>query len=289
MANRTWQSRGSNNATATGNWGGSAPASSDVVIFDGTSSVHCADGDLSAATGGTLNVMDSYHGAIGSNSLSTPYFKLGAVKTEIGCPDGPVPGPGIGRCNIDHGTQAAVVTVHNSARTGLDPGQQPVRILTDHADALLRNLGGFVQIAAIAGEAAELERIETGELGVAEADAFTMVGSGTDVDEIIVRGGTCIVRSAADSITVLGGHLIVDGAGTVAAITQYGGHVEKRGTGTVTAMTARGGKLDVMDGTITTLTIDGAVKYYKSDTATVTNYVVSEFAVSTTQIGNSSA
>lgn len=289
MANRTWQSRGSNTATATGNWGGSAPSSSDVVIFDGTSSVPCADGDLSAATGVTLRVMDSYFGAIGSNSLSTPYLQIGATSTEIGCPSGPTPGPGIGRCNINHGTQAATVTIHQTARTGIDPGQQPVRILTDHADAVVRNLRGFAQIAAIAGEAAELERVETGEIGVPDGDAFTLVGSGTDVDEVVVRGGTCLVRSAADSITVLGGHLIVDGSATVAAITQYGGTVTKRGSGTVTAMTSRGGKVDVMDGTISTLTLDGKVQYYKSDTATVGSLVVSEFAVSSTQIGNTAA
>lgn len=292
---------GPNHWSNAANWStGAAPVNGDDVII--ASGPNIAYGLAQSGVGlDSLTVLKSYTGRIGLNPVAFATSSDGATTTsgkaeyrdiylaihadtvDLGVATFGTPA-GSGRININTGSTAAVVTVHDTASAVVN-GQAAVNVLcaSSSSDVIVRRAsssGGVGVAALVPGETATIRALDVS----ADGTPRVACGSGTTLINAFVRGGDVSLTPAATvtKVEVSGGTCAIDGTATVTTLDVLGG-VARPFNSTVTTLNARGGQVLALGGgarTWTTLNVfRGADVRFDSEVVTVTNAIVGNVSV----------
>ncbi len=252
MAVTIWTGATSGDWGVTSNWStSSVPTTGDDVVFNSGNVSVDAGLTPSLVTYASLTITNDYTGLIGTE---TAFLTINSTLLSIGGGDG----AGSQRLNINLGTVVSTVDIISSNGTGSDTNRPPIRIICNNVGTDFFINGSSSNVGLFD------EPDDTGAIGDLNMLAGSCItGSGiTSYTAVNVSGSSTTLTieqpTAAQTITVDGGTVVVNGTNAVAAIVQRGGTVISNTTGTITAYTLRGGTLDMQQSeqarTITTLT-----------------------------------
>ena len=253
MATVIWDgSAGDGSFTTAANWStGSNPIAADDVVFN-SGAVNVSTGlTPSLVTYASFTVTDDYTGLIG---LEGEFLVINSTLVNIGGGSG----AGSQRLNINLGTVVSTVSITSSNGTGTDTNRAPIRIICNNVGTDFFISGSSSKLGLF-DEPSDTGAI--GDLNVLGGNVF--VGENiTTYTAVNVSGSSTVVKisqpTAAQTITVDGGTVTVNGTNAIAAVVQRGGTYISNSTGIITAYTLRGGTLDMQQNeqarTITTLT-----------------------------------
>lgn len=264
------------------NWDGDAVpggAGSQDVYVEGATITYGLDQSGISNTLDSLNITRSVIGSNGATGSAPNYLQIKAAVLEVGYHYGPGTASQLAPVNIDLGSTASTVTIHNTG-TNSTATMAACRIKANSASTNVRVLKGRVGIASEAGETATVSSVTVSYVSQQTSDADVFIGSGVTLTTLTMTGGEVDLRCAATTVDVYGGDLTTYGSGTIATITLYGGDCEANSTGTITSANIADGTLDMTKSpasrTIITLKVDprGKVKYDPS-VITLTNKIQS--------------
>jgi hypothetical protein len=268
MASRTWVSTSDGNFGTAANWAPSgAPASGDVLTFDGTGTANVTAGlDQSALTGVTVRFEHASAVEVGAYAAGVPsYLKFGTGLTVVvGGQTGFGSGSGSPRLMI-HGTGAATVNIVRAASAGRSDDANVPPVQLKGADLTIAASGGSFGVGVRAGETGNVVTSLHANLG-SDGDApYCYLGPGTAVTSQTINAGRVYSRSD----------------GTAAATVVDGGEYDYEGTGAHTALTVNNDSTCYYSGTgtITAGIVAGELNFSRDGrTKTVTNLTVSDGA-----------
>jgi len=257
-------------ATAA-NWSPSGvPASTDNVYLENSSQSVLVGLDQSAVALGSLNIAQSFTGAIGT---AAAYLQISATLVNIGYHFGPGEAAGSSLLKLDLGTTAATIIVFNGGISA-DTTRPAIRLKYVNAATTLEVRKGEVGVAIETGEVSTGSVINVGYVNNIEGDANVYIGSGVTLATLTKKGGFAMLRSAATAVVNYAGELITEGSGAIATLTAKGGNVISNSTGTITnCLSNEKGTIDFTKSaqprTVTNCTIDdeGSIK---ADPAVIT-------------------
>lgn len=278
------------------NWSeGSVPGASDDVHLKDSAINICWALDQNSVTVGSITIHDTYTGRLGLNSTvfatsadgtSTSatqkaeyrdcYLKINPTTLFIGVSQGVGSAAGSGRILIDTHTNAANITVYDTANVAAEAGKAAVRLRTNSASAKLhvKDAPGGVFL----GTREDTEDAATiGDVTVSPA-ATSRVILGVDSTCTTWRqsGGRNRIQASVTTATATGGELVAEGAVAVTTMNVDGAEMLWNSTSTVTTLNLDGGLADFTGNaaakTITAVNHEGGT--FKADAGyiTVTNY-----------------
>jgi hypothetical protein len=227
-------------STAT-NWsGGTVPVNSDDVYLENGSRDITLGLAQSAVALASLNIAQSWTGAVGSASA---YLAIGATKARIGYHDNGTSQPaGSGRIKVDFGSSNVAVVIENTATTPTDTDLAPVRLLLNHSSATVEVRNGTVGIAATY----ETETSTVGEVSVTGSAASLKMSDGVTITTLNTKAGNVVANGALPALEQTGGTLTVNGSGAVGSAVVDGGTFIHRTTGATTTLAiGRAGTADL--------------------------------------------
>lgn len=257
---------------------GTAPVDTeDVAIFDSNVNI-AGSNEAGTFTNGmaTFDIFHSYTGKIGSIGAGPPsssftYLTIEAILSTIGKFTGMLP-PLVGgspRLMLNYSTVATQITVERTSRTSSEGayGMPPVRILAVNASNILNVWGGSVGVACHTPfEASTFATINIGNksndiIGTPPADV--VVGAGVTLTTLNVNAGTGRVGCAFTTGNVMGGKLLLTGAGSITTLNVRGASeviIAKSGGTIGTLTTDEGTKVDTSKSTSLTITNSALAK-----------------------------
>lgn len=245
--------------TAT-NWsGGAVPVNSDDVYFTNNTVDVLYGLDQSAVTLDSLNVAQSYTGAIGTEDA---YLQIGVTDVSIGEHYGSGSPAGSGRIKLDLQAACTSFEVYNSATTATDTYLAPIQVISG-ANAITTAYVKKGRVGFCVGSPSETAVITTLVMGYDTSitnDAIVELGPGVTVTTISKTGGTLSSLVAPTNLFHDGGEAELNATGNMTGINVKGGTVTVSNVGTVTLYTISSGTcyLD-RHGVIATATLSGGV------------------------------
>jgi hypothetical protein len=302
----TTAASGPNDWSVAANWsGGAVPVNDDDVIISSGPNI-CWGLAQSSVSLDSLTVLKSYTGRIGldpdalaTNSAGTAttagkreyraaYLAIHADTVDLGVATFGNPA-GSGRINIDTGSTAATITVHDTA-AAVVVGQGAVNIKAASAstDVIVRRAttsGGVGIAALVPGETSTIRTLDVSPDGTPRVN----VGSGTTATNIFARGGNVSASLAATltKLEVSGGSCTLEGTALVTTANVQGGvlypYNDPASGAAIATLNAYAGQVLGIGGsprTWTTVNVfRGAEVRYDSDTVTLTNVPVGNLSI----------
>lgn len=243
MATKIWISNSNTSFNTAANWStGSAPANSDVLVWNHLGTANCSTNTSTALTGLTLVVDKSYTGQIGSISGSTiTYLVVDGGTTKIGQTSGQSSPTGSTFVAIDTGSTAATHYIYDSASTSESTYYPP--IILKGSNATLYMTGGSVGVGVLPTETATLTAatITKGEAGVSPQ---LYLGQGVTQTYLNAKAGEVFSRTEQTAAnTTVNGEAVYTCEGTGAHTTincDGNGKVLYGCTGTITNLNLSG-------------------------------------------------
>lgn len=248
-ASHTTTATGPNDFTNPQNWStGTAPANSDVLVFDNGSS-DCKYNLGSALTGVTVNVSPAYSGNIGlpfiNNDGQNSYNEYRATSLTLAGGTVTINAPNVRRLNLAFGANTAVVTVSDSGNR-LDQYTPAILIIGGDGSSTLDIIKGDVGVAFYQGQTATFATISTSYKSSQSSDVKLFCGAGATLTTINKSGGDLTVNSAVTTLTQgIGGGTMQIVAGAITTLNIDNGTCVYDSTGTLgTAIVSGRGILD---------------------------------------------
>lgn len=263
------------------NWSGAAvPTDSDDVYIDEGSSDIKYGLAQSAVTLTSLTIGMKYTGKIGlpviNSDGSSSYFEYRATHLAVSVTTltiGTADGPGSGRIKIDTGSNACTLNLLNAGNAA-ENGRASVIWKGANASNAVNVTKGSLDIAPFPGETATLPALRVGYAENQNGDSVVRCYSGVTLTTVTQSGGRLQTDSNITTVNLTGGELIILN-GTVTTLNVDGGACRYRSAGTIT--TARVGSNALLDFTqnLRPRTITNQVLMYRQsklydDAATVT-------------------
>jgi len=271
----TTKNEGPNDYSSVDNWSlGAVPAATDDVYIEGATVLYGLS--QSGATYDSLHITQSQIGSNPADGHLAQYLACEASVVDIGYHNGPGKRLQSAPINLNLGTVASVVTIHNTGTNGIMPA---VRIKANKNTTTLEVKKGSVGVAYESGETTTIGPIISAYTTNKESDVNLFIGDGCTLTTIDQKGGNLVLRSACTTLTVDAGALKTEGSGAIPTFIQNGGKATLNSTGTMGGtggITVNGGQADwtksSADRTLTDLKINpgGSIKLYPSVHATIT-------------------
>lgn len=231
------------------NWsGGATPIDGDDVVIDGGADI-LYDLDQSAVTLASVTIDQQFGGTIGlplSTGGTTPYSEYRDDALKIGAAlltIGSGEGAGSGRIKIDLGAAQSTVHVLNTGNA-VETGVPAVLLKGAHSGNVVNVTKGSVGIGLRSGEAATVATLRVGYRTNPAGDAVVRCGPDVTLTNIEQSGGTLSIASDVATVTVTGGELIFLN-GSMTTLNLDGGAVRYNSDGALTtANIGSGGVLD---------------------------------------------
>jgi len=184
---------------------------------------------------------------IGTNPASgwaPVYLDIECPIVHIGHKHGPSALTQQAPINLDTGTVASAITVHNTGTNGSAPA---VRLLCACATTTVEVRKGTVGIANDAGEQAILNKLTLLYDTNRTTDAKVYVGAEVTFDTGVINqeGGELRLRSTCATVTIEEGAMTIDAAAAMTTLTINGGTVTHNSSGTLATVAINGGTLDM--------------------------------------------
>lgn len=246
MADNVWIGGTSTAWNTGGNWStGSAPSSSDNVIFDHRAQNDCAAYNASAVTLASLRITSGFTKLIGTYSAGTvTRLQVSATNLVIGeaLGDGTI-GSGSQLIAIDLGSVASTVRVLNGNTTGQASGFAPILLKGSNTSNKITVVSGWVGLGTyILGEAFQFPTINvTGSSANVECGTGYSAGTGTS-PTINQVDGLVTFRHALTTLNQEGGKAVSEGAVAITTA-DVGGSFVSNSTGTITTLNVQSGGL----------------------------------------------
>lgn len=218
------------------NWsGGSAPANSDVLVFD-SGNIPCKYNLLTALTGVTVNVNPGYSGTIGlpdQNRDGNVYFEYRTSSLTLAGGTLVVNSAGIGLCRVNFLTTLTTARILNTGQR-IDPNTPVVLLTGGAASSECDVTKGDVGLAFFASETATFPTLKISYASQQQSDAIVWAGVGTTVTTIAKTGGQLTQNCAATTVTQgpTGGTLTIL-AGAITTLNANGGTVAINSNSTI--------------------------------------------------------
>lgn len=267
------------------NWAGGdgdlpgADADDSVFIDGGESANSILYGLDQSGISSALVVLDTTRMQIGQNGGvgQAPYYlKCKSAKYEINKTPG-VASPTLqAPVNIDGGSTAATMLVHNSG-TNTDATEPGVNLLANSASTVATIKNGNVGIASHNGETATMATVNV-------EGGNVVMGSGLTLTTLNQKGGVATQRCAVGTVDLTKGTLTHEGTGGITTkITVRGGLFIGNSSGTLVEVDALGGVCDFTQATVAhTITLlksaAGAVVKLNPARTTVTTWQIYDTA-----------
>lgn len=240
----TTSATGPNDFANAANWStASAPANSDVLVFD-NGSVDCKYNLSTALTGVTVNVYPGYTGKIGLAATNTnnqaSYFEYRTHYLTLAGGTLSFNGPSVQLAKFAFGANTTTITV---AATGsrLDKYTPPLLITGGDSSSTIAITKGDVGVANYQTDTAQFNVISTSYTGQAATDVTLYCGSGATLTTVSKNGGVVTVNTSVTTLTqgTAGGTLVVAG-GAITTLTSDNGTVIYNSTGALGTATIAG-------------------------------------------------
>lgn len=236
---------GPNDFTNAQNWStGSAPANSDVLVFD-NGSTDCKYNLTSSLTGVTVLVQGGFSGDIGLPFINsdnsqmyaeyrTTSLTLAGGTLTINCPT-------IARGNFAFGANTTTIRILNTSSQRQDAYTPIILVTGGNSSSEIDISKGDVGVAFYQGTTATFPIINTGFAGNASSDVKLVCGAGSTLTTVSQNGGKVILQAnvttanvginggmltmqdnAATTINARGGTVVINSTGTMATINLYG-------------------------------------------------------------------
>ena len=217
----TTKNEGPNDWSSVANWSEAAvPVADDDVYIEGTFTILYGLAQ-SAIELDSLNRSGARIGTNPAPGWRPVYLAIGAPIVDIGYHYGPSTVTQSVPVNLDLGTVASVITIHDFGTNGTSPA---VRITCKHADTTLEVRKGKVGFYNNADGDAELDIINIGYVNNKAGDSDVYIEPGCTIDTINQRGGNLNLRSAlTTALTMDAGTLKTEGSGAITTLTINGG------------------------------------------------------------------
>lgn|GEM_PF-6605693 len=271
-----------NTAPATGpndfanaqNWStASAPANSDVLIFD-NGSVPCKYNLNSSLTGITLNVNPGYTGAIGlpliNADAATTYNEYRTTSLTFAGGTVLINAPSMQRCNLAFGANTTTIRVLATGRR-VDTYTPVVLITGGNSSSELDITAGDVAVAYYQGTTATFPTIKSGYATNPLSDVTFQAGPNATLTTIVKNGGNATLRCSATTVSqdAAGGTLTFSDTAAVTTLNAYGGTVYLSSTGTITTVNLYGSAILNCDADPRSKTITNAINVYATGVSIV--------------------
>ncbi len=223
------------------NWStGTAPANSDVLVFD-NGNVDCLYNLSTVLTGIVLLVDQGFSGKIGLPFVnvngSVSYAEYRTTSLTLAGGTATINSAAIQRCNLAFGANTTTVRILNTGQRE-NAFVPTVLIIGGNGSSELDITKGDVGVAFYAGTTATFPIVKTGYLNNANSDVNVTFGSGATLTTVTKNGGAMTVNSDVTTLVqdAAGGVLTI-AAGVVTTLEVDGGTCYPNTTGTLATVT----------------------------------------------------
>lgn len=229
-----------NNVNQTGNYSGSVlPVNSDNLYVEANPTgtdygMTVNPTALSAVTLSSLNVSQTYTGAVGN---STNAFTVGATIVNIGYQNGgSQPGVGSSFLSLNQGSTITTWNIYASAANSTMSNGGPIALQGSHTSNTLNLVAGIVSVA--------IDPPQTAAIRTINSSGQLTLGQGVTTNSVNIYGGLTRIICGAVTATLSTGSMITSGTGSIATMAINSGSAKLNSSGSINSLSVATGTAD---------------------------------------------